>query len=154
MTRAALELQVVDRNSSVPSADYFNLWVEAAFDAVDSDRTGLTVRIVGREEIRQLNQKFRNVDSPTNVLSFSFEPIENIESDFLGDIAICAEVVTSEADKQGKELLAHWAHMVVHGVLHLCGYDHVEDEEAQEMEAVETKVLAALGYPDPYKINA
>ena len=153
MTSAAIELQIVDQKSSVPSADYFNKWVEATLDAVDAERTELAIRIVDREEMMQLNREFREINAPTNVLSFSFEPINNVESDFLGDIAICAEVVTAEADEQGKQWLAHWAHIVIHGVLHLCGYDHEEANEAQEMEATEIKVLAGFGYSDPYTID-
>lgn len=153
MTIAALELQVVDRNSAVPSAEYFNQWVEATLDAVDADRTGLAIRIVDRNEMVRLNREFRKIDAPTNVLSFSFEPIDNVESDFLGDIAICAEVVSSEADEQGKQWLAHWAHIVIHGVLHLCGYDHEEENAAQEMEATEVRVLAGFGYTDPYGVD-
>ena len=153
MTSAAIELQIVDQKSSVPSADYFNKWVEATLDAVDAERTELAIRIVDREEMMQLNREFREINAPTNVLSFSFEPINNVESDFLGDIAICAEVVTAEADEQGKQWLAHWAHIVIHGVLHLCGYDHEEENEAQEMEATEIKVLAGFGYSDPYRID-
>ena len=89
-------------------------------------------------------------DAPTNVLSFPFEPIENIESDFLGDIAICAEVVASEAAQQDKQWHAHWAHMVIHGIFHLCGYDHLDAKQAEEMEAMEISVMKGLGYSDPY----
>ena len=87
---------------------------------------------------------------PTNVLSFPFEAPPGIELPLLGDLIICRQVVEQEAEEQGKTVEAHWAHMVVHGTLHLLGYDHIEDEEAEEMEALEAEIMLALGYPDPY----
>lgn len=150
MTRAALELQIVDQKAPVPSADCFNHWVQAALDAAPADRYSVTIRIVDRDEMAQLNRDYGNKDAPTNVLSFPFEPIDRIESDYLGDIAICSEVVASEATQQGKQWNAHWAHMVIHGVFHLCGYDHINAIQAEEMEAMEGSVLIGLGYPDPF----
>jgi len=153
MTRAALELQIVDHKAPVPSVDCFNRWVQAALDAAPADRFSVTIRIVDRDEMAQLNCDYGKKDAPTNVLSFPFEPIEQIESDFLGDIAICSEVVASEATEQGKQWDAHWAHMVIHGVFHLCGYDHIDAIQAEEMEAMEGSVMIDLGYPDPYHGN-
>jgi probable rRNA maturation factor len=151
MTHAALELQIVDQNAPVPSVDFFNRWVQAALDAAPADRHSVTIRIVDRDEMVQLNRDYAKKDAPTNVLSFPFEPIDQIESDFLGDIAICSEVVASEATEQGKQWEAHWAHMVIHGVFHLCGYDHIDAIQAEEMEALEASVMSGLGFPDPYQ---
>lgn len=153
MTRAALELQVVDHSFPVPSVDCFRLWAHTVLEAAQSDRLELTIRVVDRDEITRLNKNYRQVDGSTNVLSFPFEPIEDIETNLLGDIAICAEVVAEEATEQGKQWEAHWAHMVIHGILHLCGYDHVCLKDADEMEALEVRVLSVLGYSDPYRCD-
>lgn len=126
------------------------------------DKTlALTIRVVGAAESRRLNRTWRNKDKPTNVLSFPAAPLSPgvtgepprfpvEEFSELGDLAICAPVVAREALEQGKSLQAHWAHMVVHGVLHLLGYDHENDHDAEVMEARETKILAQFGYLDPY----
>ncbi|WP_288791436.1 rRNA maturation RNase YbeY, partial [uncultured Enterobacter sp.] len=97
-----------------------------------------------------LNLTYRGKDKPTNVLSFPFEAPPGIEMPLLGDLIICRQVVEQEAKEQQKPLEAHWAHMVVHGSLHLLGYDHIEDDEAEEMESLETEIMLALGYEDPY----
>ncbi|MGL5337628.1 MAG: rRNA maturation RNase YbeY, partial [Aeromonas veronii] len=93
---------------------------------------------------------YRGKDKPTNVLSFPFEAPPGLELPLLGDLVICRQVVEREAEEQGKPLMAHWAHMVVHGSLHLLGYDHIEDEEAEEMEALERDIMQELGFADPY----
>lgn len=103
------------------------------------------------EESQSLNSQYRGKDKPTNVLSFPFEVPDGIELDLLGDLIICADVVEKEAQEQDKPLLHHWAHMVIHGTLHLLGYDHISDDEAEEMEALEIKLLAHLSIPDPYQ---
>jgi len=113
----------------------------------------LVVRVVDIKEIQELNRTYRHKDSPTNVLSFPFEAPEGLDLPILGDIVICHEVVVNEASEQAKSVAAHWAHMVVHGVLHLLGFDHVDDTEAEEMEALEVKILAGLAYANPYQIN-
>lgn len=117
----------------------------------------VTIRYVESEESRSLNAQFRGKDRSTNVLSFpaTDDPAHLVvlpgsELPYLGDLVICPDVVESEARKQGKTRRAHHAHMVVHGILHLLGYDHLTDEEAEQMESIETRVLASLGYPDPY----
>lgn len=110
----------------------------------------LTVRIVGVVEATALNQDYRQSQGPTNVLSFPFDEPFQCQPPLLGDIVICAPRVADEARQQGKSELAHWAHLVVHGVLHLLGYDHLDDEQAEVMEGLEVVVLAQLGYPDPY----
>lgn len=119
-------------------------------------RTELTIRIVDKAEMTSLNFAYRKKNKPTNVLSFPAETPDFIkgseEEFFLGDIVICAEVIEEEAKEQDKPLLAHWAHMVVHGILHLLGYDHVKEQEAEIMEAEEIIILKNLGFNNPYKI--
>lgn len=111
----------------------------------------VTVRLVDEAESHTLNYTYRSKDSPTNVLSFPFEvPAEIDDLPLLGDIIICRQVVEKEAAEQNKNQEAHWAHMVVHGSLHLLGYDHIEDDDALEMELLETEIMLSLGFPDPY----
>jgi probable rRNA maturation factor len=143
-------IQIATRRAGVPHARSFSRWANAAFAAgYDAPRklrsAALTVRVVGAAESRRLNRTWRGKDQPTNVLSFAGD-----ETEPLGDLAICAPVVAREAREQGKQPTAHWAHMVVHGVLHLLGYDHENDREAAIMEAREAKILAQLGIPHPY----
>jgi probable rRNA maturation factor len=140
-------VQIATRRAGVPHARSFARWANAAFARGASRKpkgTELTIRVVGAAESRKLNRTWRGKDKPTNVLSFAAQP------PVLGDLAICAPVVAREAREQGKSPSAHWAHMVVHGVLHLLGYDHENDRDAQRMEARETKILAQLGMPNPY----
>jgi probable rRNA maturation factor len=111
----------------------------------------VTVRICDSAESQQLNRDYRGKDKPTNVLSFVFEAPTHIDSPFLGDLVICAALVEREAKEQNKAILDHWAHLCIHGLLHLLGYDHIEEEEALEMENLETHVLAQLGIDDPYQ---
>jgi probable rRNA maturation factor len=108
------------------------------------------VRIVGPAESRGLNQRYRGKDRPTNVLSFPSSPEERTLTRALGDLVICAAVVTREAREQCKPLAAHWAHMVVHGTLHLLGFDHERERDARRMEGRERALLARLGLGDPY----
>jgi len=110
----------------------------------------VTVRIVDEAESRELNLTYRGKDKPTNVLSFPFEAPPGMELPLLGDLVICRQVVEQEAAEQNKPLQAHWAHMVVHGSLHLLGYDHIEDDEAEEMEQLERDIMQELGFADPY----
>lgn len=128
----------------IPSATSLRLW---AAMALGRRRGELTIRIVDADESHALNKQYRGKDKPTNVLSFSYDT-----PGVLGDLVICAPVVAAEAIEQAKAARAHWAHMVVHGVLHLLGHDHVVDAEAEQMEAVERKLLARLGFVDPYQI--
>lgn len=134
----------------LPPAEQFERW---AASAIGGNREGaeLTIRIVGETEGTELNEHYRpEKKGPTNVLSFPFEAPEGVTLPLLGDIVICAPVVEREAAAQGKPPEAHWAHLVVHGCLHLLGYDHIDPEEAQEMELLETRILAGLGYSNPY----
>ncbi len=124
-------------------------WVDAVIPPFQEE-SELTIRLVDVAESHELNLTYRGKDKPTNVLSFPFEAPPGIEMPLLGDLIICRQVVEQEASEQGKPLEAHWAHMVVHGSLHLLGYDHIEDDEAEEMEGLETEIMLALGYEDPY----
>lgn len=150
--RIVLDLQIACDNKNLPSQEDFQHWLEAALTQYEKPFE-LTIRLVDEQESQQLNCQYRGKDKPTNVLSFPFEVPEGIELDLLGDLIICAPVVEREAVEQKKALTAHWAHMVVHGCLHLLGYDHIEDDEADEMEALETKIIIALGFPAPYDVN-
>ena len=113
----------------------------------------ITVRVVGKSEMRSLNSRFRGKGKPTNVLSFPSVETPDIASGVSGDIAICAAVVRSEAAEQHKTLEAHFAHMTVHAVLHLCGYDHANEADAGIMESLEAEVLDKLGFDDPYAVS-
>lgn len=150
-----IDLQIETENPALPSPEQLSLWANSAHQAKESE-TEVTIRIVGIEESADLNQTYRGKDGPTNVLSFPFEAPPGIDIHLLGetsigDLVICAPVVEQEAEQQNKELIAHWAHMVVHGMLHLQGYDHIEDEEALIMEGLETEIIMELGYPAPYQ---
>ena len=137
--------------AALPTDDDFQLWAEAALVAGQRDDAELTIRVVDTAESAELNQQYRHREGPTNVLSFPFEAPAEVELNLLGDLVICAEVVQQQAKAQGKTERAHWAHMVVHGCLHLLGYDHIEAEDANIMETMEIKILQQLGYSDPYQ---
>ena len=138
-----------ETDGSLPSESDFQRWVDAALTQ-QLDEGEVCIRIVCAEESQTLNHEYRGKDKPTNVLSFPFEVPEGIPLTLLGDLVICAEIVAREAQEQNKPLMHHWAHMVVHGCLHLIGFDHIKDDEAQAMENLERKILATLDIPDPY----
>ena len=144
-----LELQVATEATGLPAQADFERWAGAALE--DASRRGLVIRLLDEAESRQLNRDYRGRDKPTNVLSFPFEAPPGLPSDHLGDLVICAPVVAREALEQGKSPAHHWAHMVVHGVLHLRGYDHLEPADAEAMETRERRILACFGIPDPYR---
>ena len=134
-----------------PSSELIARWAQAAYAAGGGGGAlQLTVRIVDEAEGRALNRHYRDRDRPTNVLSFPFDALPGAPRRLLGDVVICAPVVAREAGEQGKPLQAHWAHLVIHGVLHLCGHDHQQEEQARAMESVETQVLKQAGFADPY----
>ena len=146
-----LDLQLASElTSGLPAEADFQRWLDAAVLPFQEEAE-VTIRIVDEAESNQLNLTYRGKDKPTNVLSFPFECPPGVELPLLGDLIICRQVVEREAEEQGKPLLAHWAHMVVHGSLHLLGYDHIEDEEAEEMEALEIEFMATLGFDNPYQ---
>lgn len=132
-----------------PGEEDLRGWIRAALTSRQED-TEISVRLVDIDEMSRLNQDFRARPGPTNVLSFPAGLPEELRLPLLGDIVICAPVVRREAVEQGKSMEAHWAHMAVHGTLHLLGYDHLEEQEALTMEALETAILATLHYPCPY----
>jgi probable rRNA maturation factor len=109
-----------------------------------------SVKIVGNDEMHELNRTWRGKDKPTNVLSFPMELPDEVGLKILGDVVLCADVINAEAKQQHKPLQAHWAHMVIHGMLHLQGYDHIGDKQAEEMEALEIRILDQLGFDNPY----
>jgi probable rRNA maturation factor len=142
------EIQIQRRvdPAGIPAAASLREWARAA---LESNVGELVIRIVDEAESHELNHRYRGKDKSTNVLSFPYDG-DVLDVPVLGDIVICAPVVQHEAEEQGKDVRAHWAHMVVHGCLHLLGYDHIQDDEADVMEARERKILAGLGFPDPY----
>ena len=144
----AIELQNDAALGGVPAEERFHAWVEAA---LRSDYAALeqTIRVVDETESRELNHRYRGKDAPTNVLAFAYDGAE-LGYDCLGDLVICAPLVEAEAAEQGKAVDAHWAHLVVHGMLHLQGYDHRDENEAARMEALEAQILGILGYTNPY----
>ncbi|HEK1007320.1 rRNA maturation RNase YbeY [Pseudomonas sp. NPDC012596] len=137
-------------DAAAPDDAAFRRWCELALRQRTAD-SEMTIRLVDEAEGRELNHTYRHKDYATNVLSFPADvPDELLDIPLLGDLVICVPVVEREAAEQGKALEAHWAHLVIHGCLHLLGYDHIEDDEAEEMEALERELLAELGHPDPY----
>lgn len=149
MNDLELELQVVDGLQEVPEQNQFEAWVAAALQ--EGTAREMSIRIVDEAEGRALNHQYRGKDYATNVLSFPFEAPEGVPVEYLGDLVICAPVVLREAAEQGKAVESHWAHMVVHGVLHLQGFDHINQDDAQVMETLEKDIMARLGYPNPYQ---
>ena len=150
MSQVILDLQLAcEQASGLPSEADFRRWLEAVLLQFQPE-SEVTIRVVDEAESHDLNLTWRGKVKPTNVLSFPFEAPPGIELPLLGDLVICRQVVEQEAAEQEKALEAHWAHMVIHGTLHLLGYDHIEDDEAEEMESLETEIMLALGYPDPY----
>ena len=169
-----LDIQRENIEDSYPGKNDFERWISQTFALAFSSNKKLyenimgegpetrgkqaqelSIRLVNEEEGSNLNQTYRDKTGPTNVLSFPFQNPENLPPEqnlpLLGDIVICAPLVRQEALAQGKAEVNHWAHLTVHGTLHLLGYDHINDEEAQIMEQLETEILAELGFPDPYK---
>ncbi len=147
-----VQVQLAVHDNAVPETPTIVSWVNSALQATPHHLTEITVRVVSKSEMLNLNSRFRGEKTPTNVLSFPSEKIPDIEIGISGDIAVCAEVVRSEAVEQNKTLDAHWAHMMIHAVLHLCGYDHINEREAAIMETLEAQVLDKLGFADPYSI--
>lgn len=150
MGKMLIDLQIASENiDGLPTLEQIEQWATAAVQP-ESDDVEMTVRIVDEAESQMLNRTYRAKDRPTNVLSFPFECPTEVSLPLLGDLVICRQVVEYEAAEQEKPLMAHWAHMVVHGSLHLLGYDHIDDTEAEEMESLETKIMQGLGFVDPY----
>jgi probable rRNA maturation factor len=149
-----VDIQNDEDYTAIPSEADVLHWAQAAWQS--EGEAGVVLRIVAEVESQELNREYRDKDYPTNVLSFPYDappiPLEADETEYLGDLVICLPVVEREAAEQGKTTLQHWAHLLVHGVLHLQGYDHISDAEAEEMESLETEILGKLGFPNPYQL--
>lgn len=144
-----IEVQVVFSSPGQPDKAQIQQWIDAALQDYDKD-TEIVVRIVDVHESAQLNKQYRHKPGPTNILSFPADIPEGIGLNLLGDLVVCAPVVEREAIEQQKLLTHHWAHIIIHGVLHLLGYDHIEDTEAELMESLEIKILQTLNISNPY----
>jgi probable rRNA maturation factor len=150
-TDEPIDIQFALSAAGVPDEQHLRSWVRLALG--DRAQTAeLSVRVVDEAEITALNSRYRGKDYPTNVLSFPYEGMPGVDSALLGDVVICAPVVAREAVEQGKPAEAHWAHLVVHGMLHLQGFDHRDDSEAAQMEELEAQILGILGYTNPYNV--
>lgn len=148
---AALHVTYALSRRGLPAPSSFRRWATAALAAArHGEPAELSIRVVGAREGRSLNRRYRGTDRATNVLSFPVELPPGVVSSLLGDLVVCAPVVAREAAEQRKAVPDHYAHMTVHGVLHLLGYDHVDEGDAVRMEALETRILASLGIADPY----
>ena len=146
-----VNLQIVTHEDVLPSKADFNRWVGVALEG-RREPAEITIRIVDEDEGIELNQRYRHKDSATNVLSFPAQLPAGVATGLLGDLVICAPVVIREAREQAKQTQAHWAHLTIHGTLHLLGYEHETGIQAEVMESLETTMLASLGYPDPYSM--
>ncbi len=145
-----LDFQIVSQSKQLPTLDQFQYWVDAILKDGTQD-SEIVIRIVDEDEMTRFNEQYREKKGSTNILSFPFESPEGFDSNLLGDLLICAPVVENESRLQNKKLEHHWAHMIVHGVLHLLGYDHIDDKEAEEMEALEIKILKTIKIKNPYE---
>ncbi len=149
-TMPQIDIQRACTAAGIPPDDQISSWARSALQQ-QPEAGEVTIRLVELAEMQQLNARYRDRDAPTNVLSFPAEKLPEVPDAPLGDIVICAAIIAQEAQAQGKAPSAHWAHMIVHGCLHLLGYDHIEPGEAQQMEGLEREILAELGFPDPYR---
>jgi len=148
------EVQRVSTSASIPDDERFRLWAETAL-AGKGENFSFGIRVVDEDEAQRFNREYRHKDYATNILSFPTDLPEDLPEDIrhsqLGDLLICAPVVTREALQQQRSELDHWAHLLVHGILHLLGYDHERTDEADVMQSLETEILAKLGIGDPYR---
>lgn len=149
MSTLTVDFQPISDAPGVPGQPDIQTWAQTAWQGEDDSE--VTIRIVDEAESQALNHQYRNKDRPTNVLSFPFEAPPGIPVALAGDLVICAPVVEREAREQNKTMEAHWAHMVIHGILHLQGFDHITDEEAGVMEELEIRLLGQLGFSNPYE---
>jgi probable rRNA maturation factor len=147
--RLRLAVQRVSRARGLPGAASIADWARAALAGSGAGTAEITVRLVGEAESADLNKRYRGKRGATNVLSFVYDLAPG-KAGLAGDLVICVPVVQREAAQQGKRPRAHWAHMLIHGILHLRGYDHLHEADAVAMEALEVRVLKRLGFPDPY----
>ncbi|TLY48015.1 MAG: rRNA maturation RNase YbeY [Gammaproteobacteria bacterium] len=146
--RIKITLQTIASNTYIPSRYFLQRWVNKALSKQISNQ--VNIRLISKKESTELNSRYRHKKGPTNILSFPFEPPPGISSAFLGDLVVCAALVNQQAKQQGKTRLEHWAHLIIHGCLHLIGYDHIHEKDANKMEALEIQLLKELGYENPY----
>jgi probable rRNA maturation factor len=144
-----LELQTIFVSPDQPNLQQLQRWVDSALEGISHD-TEIVIRIVDEQESQALNEQYRHKQGPTNILSFPVDVPEGVDLDLLGDLVICAPVVAKEVLEQQKVPMDHWAHIVIHGVLHLLGYDHIDDSDADEMESKEIALLKQLHINNPY----
>jgi probable rRNA maturation factor len=147
-----IDIQRIFDSPNQPTDTQLELWVNTVL-AKAEEELELTIRIVDETESAQLNETYRHKNGATNILSFPFEVPDGIELNLLGDLVICAPVLEREAAEQNKPLYNHWAHIVIHGTLHLLGYDHIDDADAEEMENTEIAFLQTLSIPNPYEAD-
>lgn len=147
--RIKITIQALTSNTFIPSRYFLQRWVNKALSK-QVGTNAVNIRLVSKKESAALNSTYRHKNDPTNILSFPFEPPPGVSSAFLGDLVICAPLVNQQAKQQAKTPLTHWAHLVIHGCLHLIGYDHVHDKDATKMETLEIQLLEDLGYENPY----
>ena len=148
-----IDIESNSQSLQIPPLAELERWVGAALHSQELKVAEVSIYIVDEEEGQELNEQYRGKDYPTNVLSFPADIAKEVGIPLLGDLVVCAPIVEREAKEQGKTLQAHWAHMLVHGTLHLLGFDHIEDTEAETMETLETQIVTGLGYPAPYQDN-
>lgn len=145
-----LEFQLESKSNQLPAQSLFKKWIDAVLKDT-TQNSEIVIRVIDEDEMMLFNEQYRGKEGATNILSFPFDPPDEVDSDLLGDLLVCAPVVEKEAQQQNKELEHHWAHMVVHGVLHLIGYDHINDVDAEEMERLEKKILESIKIDNPYE---
>ncbi len=145
-----VEIQLASKSKFIPDQQQFQNWVDAVLTD-ESQHSEIVIRVIDEDEMIEFNQQYRHKSGPTNILSFPFEAPDSVESDLLGDLLVCAPVIETESKQQKKTLENHWAHIIVHGVLHLIGYDHINDMDAEEMEALEVMILKTITINNPYE---
>lgn len=145
-----LDIQIATEFTDIPSEQQFQTWMDTVLTE-PSQNSEILIRLVDKAESAELNQQYRHKPGPTNILSFPFEVPDVIESDLLGDLVICAPLIAEEAQQQQKKPEHHWAHITIHGILHLLGYDHIAEVDAEEMEALEIRFLSTLKIANPYQ---
>jgi probable rRNA maturation factor len=146
-----LDLQIASTSNQLPSIEHFQQWVNTVL-TTSENALEILIRLVDEIESAELNERYRHKKGATNILSFPFEPPAAVDSPLLGDLVICVPIIETEAQQQQKPLLDHWAHITLHGVLHLCGYNHIEEDEAEIMEAKEIGLLKTLHINNPYEV--
>jgi probable rRNA maturation factor len=159
MRNIKIELQITVKNQQIPSQTDFEQWLAQAAKLLPPPYANneICIRIINEQESQQLNETYRHKSAPTNILSFTYNDEETTVTDddnihLLGDLAICAPLVSKQAIAQNKPVMAHWAHLVIHGYLHLLGYDHKTSKKTTEMEQLEIAILQKLGYSNPYAV--